>query len=392
MASTPVGIRRKSGPVVLSYGLGVDSTAILLRWLTDPSSRNFDLCDLIVVSAMTGDEWERTRIDVEAHVLPLMREHGVRFVQVARGRRHVSVGGAGVMVLGDTVNPTRVHLEGAYKLSDEMLEAGTVPQSGGSRLCSVHAKGDALDPIIAQLTGGKPFRHVIGFEANELGRAAKDARYNTALRTGEYPLIEWGWDRARCLGFVKELTGVDWSKSACTYCPFALQNKASRAVVFERYRHEEPEAANLALLMEHVAVALNPAQKLMGTKALRDELVKAGYPDVVERFDAELEAMPFALYEVRRILRGRKDDPTKFANASRSVRQVATGTRAEMEALEEMVRERGDTFPTVEHFFAAAPAVVADKEVAKFESWWNELVTDATVVELVSTPKLAIAS
>lgn len=31
---------------VLSYGLGLDSTAVLLRWLTDPSSRDFDLSDL----------------------------------------------------------------------------------------------------------------------------------------------------------------------------------------------------------------------------------------------------------------------------------------------------------------------------------------------------------
>jgi hypothetical protein len=29
--------------VVLSYGLGVDSTALLLRWLTEPGSRDFDL-------------------------------------------------------------------------------------------------------------------------------------------------------------------------------------------------------------------------------------------------------------------------------------------------------------------------------------------------------------
>ena len=28
-----------TGLVVLSYGLGWDSTAILLRWLTEPSSR-----------------------------------------------------------------------------------------------------------------------------------------------------------------------------------------------------------------------------------------------------------------------------------------------------------------------------------------------------------------
>ena len=39
-------------PVVLSYGLGVDSTAILLRWPSEPSSRDFDLVDLAVVRAL----------------------------------------------------------------------------------------------------------------------------------------------------------------------------------------------------------------------------------------------------------------------------------------------------------------------------------------------------
>ena len=39
-------------PVVLSYGLGVDSTAILLRWPSEPSSRDFDLVDLTVVERL----------------------------------------------------------------------------------------------------------------------------------------------------------------------------------------------------------------------------------------------------------------------------------------------------------------------------------------------------
>jgi hypothetical protein len=329
---------------------------------------------------MTGDEWQRTRRDVEAHVLPLMREHGVRFVQVARGRRLVSVHGDGVVVLDDSISPERLYLEGAFKLSDEMLDAGTVPQSGGKRLCSVHAKGDALDPTIERLTAGRSFRHVIGFEANEPSRVAKDVAYNTELRIGEYPLVEWGWDRQRCLDYIFELSGVHWTKSACTYCPFALQNKASRAVVFERYRHEEPEAARLALLMEHTSVALNPAQKLLGKKALRDELLSAGYADVVDAFDTWVANEPHSLYEVRRILRGQKADPTKFANASRSVRVKATGTREEMVAMlgctKLTITERGDTFPTVEHFLVVAPATARDKEVDKFETWWHEATVE----------------
>lgn len=42
--------------VVMSYGMGVDSTAILLRWLTDPSSRDFALSDLIVITGVS-DWW-----------------------------------------------------------------------------------------------------------------------------------------------------------------------------------------------------------------------------------------------------------------------------------------------------------------------------------------------
>ena len=54
--------------VVLSYGLGVDSTSILLRWLEEPETRNFDLADLIVLTAQTGDEYAETGRDVEAHI------------------------------------------------------------------------------------------------------------------------------------------------------------------------------------------------------------------------------------------------------------------------------------------------------------------------------------
>ena len=42
-------------PVILNYGMGVESTTILHRWLTEPALRAFDLAALTVVSAQTGD-------------------------------------------------------------------------------------------------------------------------------------------------------------------------------------------------------------------------------------------------------------------------------------------------------------------------------------------------
>ena len=55
---------------ILSFGLGLDGTAILLRWITEPASRTFDFDDLAVVSAMTGDEYLSTSTDVERSCCP----------------------------------------------------------------------------------------------------------------------------------------------------------------------------------------------------------------------------------------------------------------------------------------------------------------------------------
>ena len=57
-----------SQPHVLNYGMGVDSTAILLRWLNmADQERGFPLKNLIVLTAQTGDEFESTKDLVETH-------------------------------------------------------------------------------------------------------------------------------------------------------------------------------------------------------------------------------------------------------------------------------------------------------------------------------------
>lgn len=382
-----------AGPVpkvVLSYGLGVDSTAILVRWLTDPASRDFDLSELVVITAMTGDEWPATGAAVTEHVLPLLRSRGVRYVQVARSGRYTTTAGDGVTVLDDSTHPTVVHLSGAYRLSDELLEVGTVPQASGARLCSVHSKGDALDPAIAALTRGRPYRHVIGFESAEPRRAAKDTLHNTDVRTGEYPLIEWGWDRARCVSFLQEAFGVTWEKSACVMCPFALATSSGRTATFARFR-QDPTAGAFALMLEHTAVALNPTQGLIAGDRLYDAMAAdRAMDEILSLFHAELDATTHALYDVRRILRPRKDDPTKLANAARAVTTIATGARHAMVELltsaagtdvvshadrvvRRHIRHRTAELPSVEHFHVVAPAGVLDKQQQKFSTWWTNL-------------------
>ena len=102
---------------ILSYGMGVESSAILLRWIMSPATRPCPLEDLIVITAQVGDEYTDTGRDVNTHILPLMGALGIRYVQVAR---HGHFEADGITVLDDSRTPAKVFLEGDYKLSDEL--------------------------------------------------------------------------------------------------------------------------------------------------------------------------------------------------------------------------------------------------------------------------------
>jgi len=378
---------RQAHPVVLSYGLGVDSTALLLRWLREPDSRDFDLSELLVITAMTGDEWPRTGELVERHVLPRLAAAGVRYVQVAR--RSASQRD-GIAILDDSRTPRRVHLAGAYRLSQELLEAGTVPQAGGNRLCSAKSKGFPLDTFLDGHVSGA-FRQAVGFAAGEEARARRDATYDRPGRRGVYPLIEWGWDRDACLAYIQQATGVeDWPKSACWMCPFALASKSCRERTMRRFA-DDPQRAVAALALEHLAVSLNDRQGLAAGARAVDLVAGAGHGHVLARLQEHLDVAAHALYEVRRILRARRDDPGKLANASRHLRVLATGSRGEMDRQLRVtaarlnadlddhdgirrawLQRRNDGLPAREHFLVAAPAGAKPKGDERFESWWEQ--------------------
>src|ERR1051326_7850753 len=136
------GNENEKTPVVLSYGMGVDSTALLLRWIRDRRSRDFSLEELVVLSSQTGNEFASTKRLVETHILPLLREYHIRYVQVARSGFYQA---DGITVLDDSREPEQLHVEGDFKLSDELRMNGTVPQvATGERRCTHHHKGYPL--------------------------------------------------------------------------------------------------------------------------------------------------------------------------------------------------------------------------------------------------------
>ena len=404
--------------VVLSYGLGVDSTALLLRWLEEPASRDFDLNDLLVVTSMTGDEWPRTGVLVEEHILPRLREAGLRFAQVARaGAKQAE----GIVVLEDTDEPQRLHLAGAYKLSDELVAAGTIPQVGGNRRCSMKFKGWVIDTYLERhapeatrhafgyeagevsratrcathMPGQRPGRLVLGFEKGEATRARRAGDFDTLHRVAEFPLIEWGWDRDDCQRYIERITGVsDWPKSACVYCPFALTSREGRWRTLRRY-DTRPESALETLMLERGSICLNPRGGLIAGERFTD-LIAMHRPEIAATFEKRLDRTPHSVYEVRRLWRPRADNPLKVANANRDLRVLANGSRAECEALvrqrgavdradgiERFYRlRRGETLPTREHFVVAGPAGATPKALRNFGAWWNEIAQE----QLALTP------
>jgi hypothetical protein len=227
---------------ILSYGMGVESSTLILKWMDRDSLLDFDLtADLIVITAQVGDEYPDQKTLVERHVLPRMRARRIRYVQVARAG-HLEADG--IVVLDDTREPRKVYLDGAYKLSQELRAAGTVPQFAGEHRCSLKFKKFVIETWIQQEMAGEDYRHALGYSADEQKRVEKSERafaerepvrvafgfnadegvriskarrYDTPLRRGWYPLVEWGMGREDCLRYLKEVTGETWLKSACIY-------------------------------------------------------------------------------------------------------------------------------------------------------------------------------
>lgn len=412
--------------VVLSYGMGTESTAILLRWLLDPSSRDFDLSDLIVITSQTGDEYADTKRLVETYMFPLMRKRGIRFVEVARAG-HLEEDG--IVLLQDTKKPTELHTEGAYKLSQELMTAGMVPAFGGEHKCSMKFKAFVIESWMEENVYG-PIRHAFGYNADETERVEKSEKafkdraaklafgfnsdetdrvekarkYDTEVRVGIYPLLEWGWNREACEQYIQKELNVLWRKSACVYCPF----NALKADGIERLREHSSQAAD-ALMLEFVSLCMNFRGTLYSTSPLYNIVKKNKIDAAVREFENKLASTPWGIYRVRRIY-------SKKGSAERCVEKLEEGSRDSIEsklvkaamahALEIKVHEKlvmhgitymylrkrtPDVYPAIEEFYVAAPAVVENKArygIPRFDERWKEFLRTGKIPEPKSKLRL----
>jgi hypothetical protein len=190
-------------PVVLAYGVGVDSTALLIEKVA--RAEKIDL----VLTADTGVEKPATYAYLDV-IRPWMD---------ARGIRHEVV----------SYIPKRFkHWPPYYGLLEMCLTNATLPsKSLGGSSCSLKYKKAPQDaflatwqPAIDAWGRGQRVRRLIGYDAGprDTLRANHALSIDDPLYECEYPLRQWGWDRDTCTArIVAEGLPVP-PKSACWLC------------------------------------------------------------------------------------------------------------------------------------------------------------------------------
>lgn len=214
-------------PLVISFGMGVDSTAILVGW-----HQSGVRPDAIVFSD-PGSEHPETyafRPIVDAWLAR------VGFPAITEVRYRV-----------------RRPRNGDYTTIEEnCLVNRTLPSLAfGRKACSQKWKGQVIDRCVRRAfsehisCGGRVTR-AIGYDAGPC-----DSRRGGVETTGPwtwiYPLRAWGWDRERCEREIA-LAGLPIPhKSACWFCP---STKPAELIQLAR-RH--PDLARRAVVMEDLA-------------------------------------------------------------------------------------------------------------------------------------------
>ena len=187
-----------SGIRVLSFGGGVDSSAILLKHLNGDVNLNIDL----VIFSDTGAESEATYRNVSKFKF-LCGQNGVEFVVVRKEKETI--------------------IEWVTRL-------GVVPlMAGGKHVCSLKFKAEVIQKYLRDRFSGATITHLIGIEANETRRSSRFTQPKEDTSVYEYPLIEWNMTRQDCVDYLAKYE-IEVEKSSCVFCPFMSEGEIVEAL------------------------------------------------------------------------------------------------------------------------------------------------------------------
>tara|TARA_Y100000004_G_scaffold178314_1_gene220782 strand:- start:72 stop:884 length:813 start_codon:yes stop_codon:yes gene_type:complete len=267
-------------PVILSYGGGINSTALLLEWVKQ--GKQLDL----VIFADTGSEMPETYEFIDKYVKPFCKKHNLPF-ETAFYTASNRVAG---VKEGRWQENERVSI---YDYYDYQKAVPSVRQ----RSCTDKFKVEPIEKYIKKKWGDKKYPlRLIGIDAGESHRA----RYIIDPLTGEkeklyehneYPLIDWGWDRNACLARIEEEGWSNPGKSGCFFCPF--QKKKSWADLLKN----KPDLFDMSMRLESQGKRF-PEFQLMQVKPKRLDWFKKAMESQTSLMDFDEDPnIPCACYD-----------------------------------------------------------------------------------------------
>jgi len=190
-------------PVVLAYGIGVDSTALLVELVERGEPPD------LILTGDTGVEKPLTYAYLDV-IGPWIASHGIRH-EIVR------------------YEPKRFkHWPPYYSLLEMALTNATLPsKSLGGSSCSLKYKKAPQDaflktwtPAVEAWGRGEKVTRLIGFDAGprDTLRHAHAIKIADPLYDYEYPLRKWGWDRDACAARIAAAGLPVPPKSSCWFC------------------------------------------------------------------------------------------------------------------------------------------------------------------------------
>lgn len=227
-----------SRPLVVSYGGGVNSAAMLV------GMKARGIRPDLILFADTGAEYPRTYESVAEWSSWSVR-NGMPSIETVR-----------VMGKHET-------LEAAC------LDNQTLPSIAyGFKTCSQRWKIEPSDKYMRHwlsVNGFEKYVKAIGIDASEPHRVR---HYEDKRTVTWFPLVEWGWSRRACIEAIQAVGMPVPGKSSCFFCP---SHKKSEVI---RLYREHPELFDRAIQLERNAAEKATAVKGLGRNWSWEQLVQ----------------------------------------------------------------------------------------------------------------------
>jgi PP-loop superfamily ATP-utilizing enzyme len=193
---------RPSGPRIVSFGGGVQSTALLVL----AARREIDYRAFMFCNVGTDSEAPETLEYFGDHAQPFAAQHGLDLIEIRRYRRDGST---------DTVMRRILESKRSVPIPVRMSGNG----APGTRQCTIDFKVRLVAKHLKALGATKdhPATVALGISTDEIRRARTDS--GIPWEVLDYPLLTLGLSRQDCKRIIREAGLPEPPRSACWFCP-----------------------------------------------------------------------------------------------------------------------------------------------------------------------------